>query len=527
MARERILVADDEPDVLDVAIRALAQGGYEVTGVASGLAAVEEARRQPYDMLVADVKMPGMSGLRAYRLIKEIAPDTIGLIITGYGTMEMALEAVRLGVHAFILKPFGPDELCAAVARALDGRRLARENARLRALLPVHELTRALVATTDLDSLSRRVVELAARETGAEHASLLLVDAKAGALYLAATHGREPPPTPSRLRIGEGIAGWVARTGEQLALQGTLTDDGRAARFEAGASTVCLPLVASGRAVGVLSLAKAAGSVPFSESDNELLSILAGGAAVAIENARLFTDLQRAYERLAELDHRKNEFISLAAHELRSPLAAVITYASLIDGAGDEATSAHVRSIIQAARHLHLLLDDILNLRNLDQGTTALQPEPVSIAQVVERALQAIARLAQAKAQAIENQVHPTLPPVLADPHKLEIILLNLLSNAVKFTPQRGQICIEAVPEGSEVVVSVRDTGIGIGETERERIFERFYQVADSLRREQGGMGLGLSIVKGMVELHGGRVWVESQAGQGSTFSFTLPRWPE
>jgi len=318
MAVERILVADDEPDVLNVAVRALAQDGYEVRGVSSGAAAVEEARHWPYDMLIADVKMPGMSGLRAYRLVKEIAPETIGLIVTGYGTMEMAIEAVRLGVNAFILKPFGPDELCAAVARALEGRRLARENARLRALLPVHQLTQALVATTDLDSLAARVAELATREADADSALLLLVDSETGVLYPAASYG-QAPPAGALLRIGEGIAGWVAKTVEPLTLQGTLVDGGRSAGFAETASAVCLPLVAKGRAVGVLLLAKGAGSVPFSEADNELLSILAEGAAVAVENARLFTDLQRAYARLAELDHRKNEFISLAAHELRSP----------------------------------------------------------------------------------------------------------------------------------------------------------------------------------------------------------------
>ena len=252
-------------------------------------------------MLVADVKMPGME--RSARLspdqgdrARHHQADHYRLWHDGDGPRGRAP-----GVRAFILKPFGPDELCAAVARALDGRRLARENARLRALLPVHELTRALMATTDLDSLSRRVVELAARETGAEHASLLLVDAKAGALYLAATHGREPPPTPSRLRIGEGIAGWVARTGEQLALQGTLTDDGRAARFEAGASTVCLPIVASGRAVGMLNR-QAAGNVPFSRSNKASPSRRRGVVAIESPLHRPAACLQAP----GRLDHRKN-----------------------------------------------------------------------------------------------------------------------------------------------------------------------------------------------------------------------------
>jgi len=524
MAAERILVADDEPDVLEVALRALAQAGYQVTGVPNGAAAVEEARRQPYDMLVADVKMPGMNGLRAYRLVKEFSPDTIGLIITGYGTMEMAIEAVRLGVNAFILKPFGPDELCAAVARALEARRLARENARLRALLPVHELTRALLATTDLSHLVAQVVALAAHATGAACCSLLLVDAEMQELVLAAVHGAEKPLSPPRLKMGEGIAGWVARSGEPLALRGALPLDARFARFADGASAVCLPLMAGGKAIGVMSLVKSGQEQPFTEADSELLSILAGGAAVAIENARLFTDLQQAYQRLADLDHRKSEFISLAAHELRSPLATLLTYATLIESEVSDAAQAHLRTMREAAERLRILVDDLLSLRNLDLGQVTFRPRPVDLGPAVQEAVASLAHLAQAKEQAVVIDLPASLQ-ALADPEKLQIVLLNLLSNAIKFTPCQGRITIRALPEGSEVVLSVRDTGIGIPETERERIFERFYQVADSLRREQGGLGLGLCIAKGMVELQGGRIWVESQVGRGSTFSFTLPRW--
>ncbi|MDI7277326.1 MAG: ATP-binding protein [Anaerolineae bacterium] len=529
MAGERILVADDEPDVLDVAVRALTQEGYQVTGVPSGVAAVEEAQHQHYDLLVADVKMPGISGLRAFRLIKSFSPDTIGLIITGFGTLEMAIEALRLGVNAFILKPFGPDELKAAVARALEARRLTRENARLRALLPVHELTRTLVATTDLDALSSQVVELAARETGASRCSLFLLDEAGQELCLAASYGdSRSPDAGASLRAGQGIPGWVARSGQPLSVYGALTSDGSSARFtehEGGSSAVCLPLVVKGRTIGVLELHKEAGSPSFTDADTELLSILAGGAAVAIENARLFTDLQQAYERLADLDHRKSEFISVAAHELRSPLASVITYASLIEDDADEGTRAHLRVILESATRLQLLLDDMLNLRNLDMGATVLHPEPVLLPQAVDEALKSLAHLAQAKQQKVTVDLPGDLPPAFADRQKLQIILLNLIANAIKFTPDGGRISIEGAAQDGELIISVHDTGIGIPESERERIFERFYQVADSLRREQAGLGLGLPIAKGMVELHGGRIWVESRLGQGSTFRFTLPEW--
>jgi two-component system phosphate regulon sensor histidine kinase PhoR len=528
MVGERILVADDEPDVLDVAVRTLTREGYRVTGVLSGAEAVEKAQQERFDLLVADVKMPGMSGLRAFHLIKSFSPDILGLIITGFGTLEMAIEAVRLGANAFILKPFGPDELSTAVARALEGRRLAEENARLRALLPVQRLTTALVATTDFNSLASQVVELAARETGASSCSLLLLDEGKQELHLAARYGdMGQANAATRIRVGQGIAGWVAKSGEPIVVQGGLGDDGLFALSpeEEGGSAVCLPLMVKGKTTGVISLLKAAGDPPFTEADNELLSILAGGAGVAIENARLFTDLQQAYERLAELDYRKSEFISVAAHELRSPLASVITYAALLEENPEELTRDHLRVILDAATRLQLLLDDMLNLRNLDAGSTVLYPKPVALVDAAQQAVGFLGRLAQAKQQRLRINLQPDLPLVFADSDKLQVILLNLIANAIKFTPLEGEITVEAAIDDGGVVVSVRDTGLGIPKTEQERIFESFYQVADSLRREQRGLGLGLPIVRGMVELHGGRIWVESEPGQGSTFSFTLPIW--
>lgn len=529
MAGELILVADDEPDVLDVAVRALTLEGYRVTGVTSGSAAVEEARRQQYELLVTDVRMPGMNGLRAFRLIKAFSPDTIGLIVTGHGTLELAIEAVRLGAHNFILKPFGPADLCAAVARALETRRLTRENARLRALLPVHGLTRTLIATRDLASLAKQVVEFAARETGADACSLMLLDDARRELYLAAACGRADS-TSFRVPVGQGIAGWVAESGEAMALDGALSGDGCSARFtEPGApvSTICLPLSVKGKTIGVITLAKSGKGQAFSESDHELLSILADGAGVAMENARLFTDLQRAYERLAELDHRKSEFINLAAHELRTPLATMIAYATLARESADENSRPLLDAILEAAARQRKLLDDMLSLRNLDAKQASLRPEPVSLAEAVGAALQKIVHLAASKEQGVNTELPVGLPPVFADREKLDLILHNLLSNAVRFTPEKGRITVAARTQGSNAVISVRDTGIGIAEGDQERIFERFYQVADSLRREHGGLGLGLSIAKGMVELHGGRIWVESRLGKGSTFYFTLPLWEE
>ena len=174
MPDERILVAEDEAEVLDMCVRALSREGYHVSGARSGVEAIEMVKSMSFDLLLTDIKMPGLSGLQAYREIKRQAPDIIGVAITGYGSVETAIEALKLGMEDFILKPFSLDDLRAAVAKALDRARLERENTRLKALIPLFEISKALVAVTDLDALLSQVLRVAVRDTQSDLAVLML-----------------------------------------------------------------------------------------------------------------------------------------------------------------------------------------------------------------------------------------------------------------------------------------------------------------------------------------------------------------
>jgi signal transduction histidine kinase len=166
----------------------------------------------------------------------------------------------------------------------------------------------------------------------------------------------------------------------------------------------------------------------------------------------------------------------------------------------------------------------MLNLRHLEMGKPQVKLEQIILRHAIDEAVRDLSPLAESKRQSIAIKLPEGFPLITADRQKLGLILVNLLSNAVKFTPEGGRIAIEAKWNEREVLVSVNDTGIGIPPEEHERIFERFYQVGDSLTRKHGGIGLGLSIVEGMVELCGGRIWVESEVGRGSTFNFTIPQ---
>ena len=234
-------------------------------------------------------------------------------------------------------------------------------------------------------------------------------------------------------------------------------------------------------------------------------------------------ELTRANEELRELDRMKDEFISIAAHELYTPLSILLGYAVM---AREEATGEMLRYleiIVNKSLQLQEVIGFMLDLKYLEVDEAFSEVEKIPLKELIEAVVDELDLLTETKRQVIELDLPEDLPEIETDRRRFNLILANLLSNASKFTPEGGQIRVEGRVGEGEVTVSVRDTGIGIPEKERERIFAPFYQIEDSLTRTQGGLGLGLAIVKSAVATCGGRIWVESEEGAGSTFSFTLP----
>jgi len=189
MPKETVLIADDERAIREVCMRAIQEDGYQIHAVASGAEAVEAAREKHFDLFLTDLRMPGLSGLEAYNAIHELNSDIIGVAMTGYATMEAAIQALQLGFHDFILKPFSPEDVRKAVARAFEQRQLREENARLRALIPFYQLTHALMTITSLGNLLQKAMGLAIQETGADAAAVLLFDELGQNLVMEAATG--------------------------------------------------------------------------------------------------------------------------------------------------------------------------------------------------------------------------------------------------------------------------------------------------------------------------------------------------
>ncbi len=264
----------------------------------------------------------------------------------------------------------------------------------------------------------------------------------------------------------------------------------------------------------------------------DLLRTFAAQSALAIQNARLFRELEGKSAELEAASRHKSEFLANMSHELRTPLNAIIGFSEVLSermfGELNPKQAEYMQDIHASGRHLLSLINDILDLSKIEAGRMELELARFSLPAALENALTLVRERAERHGLTIGLTVDPRVGELAGDERKIKQILLNLLSNAVKFTPEGGRVAVAAVPADGFVEVSVTDTGIGIAPEDQEVIFEEFRQAGGDYARKREGTGLGLALARRFVELHGGRIWVKSEVGKGSTFTFTIPvrPWP-
>jgi signal transduction histidine kinase len=392
------------------------------------------------------------------------------------------------------------------------------------------EISQILTSTYDLDELLQIILAAATELTKTETASILLLDEGGVELRFAASTGSYRDKLMTlRVPVEGSLAGTILRSGEPMVFDNVQQDprhfDGvdKQIAFESR-SMLGVPLQMRNRSVGVLEAWNKVDSSPFSEEDGQVLMTLAAQAAVAIENARLITALQKAYEQLNRVDQIKSDFIAIASHELRTPLGLILGYAAMLkEDVQNPETTEQLDVVMNSALRLRDLIDDMVNVQHIEEGKAKLVLTEFVLQDVVQHVVQAVSELYTTKEQELLISLPPQPLQVKADREKITLVLNNLLTNAIKFTDPRGRIMVSAERQNGDVQVHVSDTGVGIPTREIERIFDRFYQVEPHLTRQHGGLGLGLAIAKGMVEMHGGRIWVESVEGLGTRFSFSVP----
>ena len=370
--------------------------------------------------------------------------------------------------------------------------------ARVEELATMQQIDRELNASLDFERVLDLTLSWALQSTGAEKGTLTILDDE-GTVCTVSCPGGNGAVEP------ESDVVQLAMTSREPVLTN-------------GSCTV-IPIRYKERTVGLLHLRSNRDTTSCS-NNVKLASWLADHAAVAIENARLYKELRQA-------NQAKSEFVSVVSHELRTPMTSIRGYAEMLEkgmvGSLSSQQMDFIRTIRRNAERMQVLVSDLQDVSRLETGQLRLEVESTSLADAVDSALQATQAQIEARSQQLTVELPDDLPPVRADRARLGQILINLLSNAYKYTPSGGQVVLRAWREDGTVYCAVSDTGIGISPQDQESLFKKFFRSEDPAIRETTGTGLGLWIVKGLVELQGGKIKLESELGKGTTVTFTVP----
>ena len=561
LERAAILVVDDRADKILVLRTVLEDLGQEIVSAQSGDEALRQVLERDFAVILLDVNMPGMDGFETASLIRKRkrSSHTPIIFMTAYSDEMHANQAYSLGAVDFILTPFAPEVLRAkvrvfvnlhqmaervrrqanqlvALAREQEARAAAEAAVRRAAFLA--EAGQLLASSLDPEAIARDFVRFAVPQLGSlcvlalfdDHGRAQRTEIAWGEPGLPGCHAH----SAKRVRdatleaaiakaVGEGRPEIICAPkgiGGALDVEGLdeASSPGVTLPFDAQA-LAAYPLAARGRCLGALAVALAPPRTSFTAAELALGEEVAGRVGIALDNARL-------YLRVRDNDRRKDEFLAMLAHELRGPLAPIRNAIEVLRMPGmGETRMPWGRDVIdRQSRQLVRIVDDLLDVSRITRGKITLKKEDVDVAAVLAAAVETCRPLCEER----KHELTVTLPGgalnIRGDYARIAQVLSNLLNNAAKYTPPGGRIDISAAHEGREVVFRVADTGMGIPESMLEGVFELFTQLNQSLDRAQGGMGIGLTLVKRLVEAQGGSVSAASAgANAGSEFTVRFP----
>lgn len=481
------LVVDDEKHIRLAVSRVIGRMGCVVQEAEDGEKALNIIRQQDVQLVFLDLKMPGLDGLEVQKRIRELDESILVIIITGYATLETAIEAMKHGAYDFIPKPFSVDQLRVITKRALDWIEMSRERKRL-----AEEKHRTLFDLATEKSRIKTIVE--SLPNG------VLVTNRDGLVVLMNKAARNYLGLEKILEMGQPLEHYVQNQ-ELCAFiasqQNVLPQKGQPPDFD------------------------------FQNAQGKYLLVkvrsIVGEAGEYLGVVVILVDVTA----IKKLDQLKSEFVAKVSHELRSPLATIHEQmAFVIQDMLEHKPSDLDQEILSRAkdktRGLLSLVEDLLDLSKLEAGLAYQDVQMVAVDDLLSKHCAFLLSQAKEKGQALELSVDSDLPPVHADPKALESVFSNLITNAIKYTPEGGKIRVRARSDGKKVLVEVQDTGFGIDPKDQKRIFERFYRVKDEKTRFITGTGLGLAIVKGILDDLGGEISMKSAPGQGSTFIVSL-----
>ncbi|MDX1659971.1 MAG: ATP-binding protein [Nitriliruptorales bacterium] len=431
---------------------------------------------------------------------------------------------------AFLLYVFDQERRLRRLSEALVKERvlsIALES-RVKDLATLSRVGQVVNSVLTMEEVLGVILDGAFQLTDSVTGSVMLLDGDE--LVVEVSAGSHPAPVGSRQPLSSGVAGWVATRREPTLITGTLRPGQLPSlreRRRDGASSVIAPLLLGDELLGVLTLERSADADPFTEWELRAVALFASHAATAVANARRYESERSTVERLADLLERRSEYVATLVHDLKAPLTAVLGYLKLIRQRADRLDAEKRAEVLarteESAEQLLDMIEDIL--RNASaEAEVDIRRQPLDLNELCHELADVTGSMAQARdGEPRSVHVEPSMEPpiVYTDPAAVRSVLVNLLENAVKYSPPGSAIEVDVERGDGEVIVSVSDQGAGIPEDEVDHIFERFRQQEPG--GTPGGVGLGLYIVRSLVQTLGGRVWVESSVGEGSTFHVAFP----
>lgn len=510
----RVLVVDDAQDVAEVISRMLGDAGLATEFVCDGTAALAALEKDTFDVVISDVRMPGLTGIDVLREVKSRDRAKVVILITAYDIDPLLRETQGYESVYVLRKPVALVELVRIIQGALAERDASRENLRLRSL--VHGLSE-VNREADFQRGLERILSLAMDLTGAASGSIM-VDDHEDNLVVAASIGEHAAAVGATAPQGNrSISGYVARTGTALLVTPSLKDHpifGDLMRRKDQSSAMSLPLVHHNELLGVLNLNRPSDRPAFTDHDMDLARLMAEAVTLHIAQLLAHARTQRALS-TQDRPNLLGEFVAGLEHELRNPLTAIVGYAQLLYSNKDGRAEDHLKKLMVNVDRVQKILEALRS----NYAPTQREPMPFDVNAMLEDTVRYVRFQNPTNLVDVELDLDRQVPLASGAEEEMMQVFVNLLNNAYQAIAQRGVVTVTTRRDPGRVLVTVSDTGRGIPPENISKIFEPFF----TTRRGSGGTGLGLAITRTLVTRHGGTIDVESRPGRGTTFRVRLP----
>ncbi len=483
----KILVVDDEEGLRLGTKRLLELEDYQVDVAENGSQGIELGTTNEYDLAFIDLKMPDHDGIEVLKKIKELKPNTVCYIATAYASYDTAVEATRIGAYGYIPKPFTPDELLYSVEKGIAQRNLLLESERLK-----FEREKNLLELASEKSRLKTILNSIAGGVIVINRLSKIVYFNNAALKLA---------DMDRFETGEPLPEHFPEDLREIALEYLKADN-----FIPGSKSLEVIIKPNHELVvqGIVS------HVP--EGENSF-----AGVVIVLRN---ITEAKK-------IEHIKNQFVSMVAHELKAPVSAVIGFLQLlmdekVELPEEKRSEFMLRSTMRLKSLLNLV-NDLLDISRMDVKTKQKLIEPIDLKETLNSTLDLFSIEINNKKITVEKEIESALPILNMDRNELSRVFTNLLSNAIKYNHENGKIFVEIISQNKFIEIKIKDTGIGLREEEKEKIFTEFFRAKNVFTKSITGTGLGLSIVKRIVDSYNGNIRFESEYEKGTTFIIQFP----